>query len=38
MWKEYKDTAKEHPMASVIDAIVKTFNQISSKTLVMPAR
>lgn len=37
VWKEYKDTAKEHPMASVIDAIVKTFKQISSKTLVMPA-
>ena len=38
VWKEYADTAKEHPMAQVISAIVQTYKAIGSKTLVMPAR
>ncbi|ETW75968.1 hypothetical protein HETIRDRAFT_481526 [Heterobasidion irregulare TC 32-1] len=37
IWKEYKDTAAEHPMALVIADIVKTYKQIGSKTLIMPA-
>jgi len=37
IWKEYQNTAKEHPMAPVIDSIVKVFKIIGSKTLVMPA-
>ncbi|KAI0078880.1 aldolase [Panus rudis PR-1116 ss-1] len=37
VWKEYSDTAKEHPMAPVIGSIVKAFRRTGSKTLVMPA-
>ncbi|PCH36836.1 aldolase [Wolfiporia cocos MD-104 SS10] len=37
VWKEYKDTAREHPMALVIANIVGIFKNIGSKTLVMPA-
>lgn len=38
VWREYKDTASEHPMAKVILDIVATYKRIGSKTLVMPAR
>lgn len=38
LWKEYKDTAKEHPMGPVIASVVEAFRNIGSKTLVMPAR
>ncbi|KAI0732392.1 aldolase [Fomitopsis betulina] len=37
VWKEYTDTANEHPMSQVISAIVHTFKAIGSNTLVMPA-
>ncbi|EIM82164.1 aldolase [Stereum hirsutum FP-91666 SS1] len=37
LWREYKDTASEHPMAIVIYDIVETYKRIGSKTLVMPA-
>ncbi|KAI0793499.1 aldolase [Abortiporus biennis] len=37
IWKEYQETAKEHPMAPVIADIVAAFRGIGSKTLVMPA-
>ncbi|KAI0335268.1 aldolase [Cubamyces sp. BRFM 1775] len=37
VWKEYADTAREHPMAPVIGAIVQLFREIGSSTLVMPA-
>ncbi|CCM07099.1 uncharacterized protein FIBRA_09426 [Fibroporia radiculosa] len=37
IWKEYNDTAREHPMAPVIASIVQEFRAIDSKTLVMPA-
>ncbi|KAI0961558.1 hypothetical protein AcV7_000630 [Taiwanofungus camphoratus] len=37
LWKEYKDTAKEHPMGPVIASVVEAFRNIGSKTLVMPA-
>ena len=38
VWKEYADTAKEHPASSVIASIVKLYKEIGAKTLVMPAR
>lgn len=38
LWREYKNTAKEHPTAAVIRDIVKSFKETGSKTLVMPAR
>lgn len=38
VWKEYENTAKEHPMSPVIAAIVKAYKAIGAKTLVMPAR
>jgi transaldolase len=38
VWKEYEDTAREHPMSPIIYDIVQTFKAINSKTLVMPAR
>lgn len=38
LWREYSDTASEHPMALVIRDIVHTYKRIGSKTLVMPAR
>ncbi|KAI0655082.1 hypothetical protein C8Q70DRAFT_1021762 [Cubamyces menziesii] len=38
VWKEYADTAREHPMAPVIGAIVQLFREVGSSTLVMPAR
>lgn len=37
LWKEYKDTAREHPMALVIQDILGVFEASGSKTLVMPA-
>ncbi|OCH96163.1 aldolase [Obba rivulosa] len=37
LWREYNDTAKQHPMSAVIRAIVRIFKTIDSKTLVMPA-
>ncbi|KAH9946618.1 aldolase [Amylocystis lapponica] len=37
LWKEYTDTATQHPMAPVISKILAAFKQIDSKTLVMPA-
>ncbi|KAH7911173.1 aldolase [Hygrophoropsis aurantiaca] len=37
VWKSYADTANEHPMSSVIYAIVQAFKELRSKTLVMPA-
>ncbi|KAH9835558.1 aldolase [Rhodofomes roseus] len=37
VWKEYADTATEHPMSPVISSIVQTYTKIGSKTLVMPA-
>ncbi|KIJ61495.1 hypothetical protein HYDPIDRAFT_159560 [Hydnomerulius pinastri MD-312] len=42
MWKQYADTVKEHPMASIIYSIVQTFKRLRGdspvpKTLVMPA-
>ncbi|KAI0361615.1 aldolase [Trametes cingulata] len=37
VWKEYQDTAREHPMAPVIGAIVQLFKELGSSTLVMPA-
>lgn len=37
LWKKYDDTAREHPMASVIHDIVATYKSIGAKTLVMPA-
>ncbi|EMD42050.1 hypothetical protein CERSUDRAFT_62010 [Gelatoporia subvermispora B] len=37
IWREYNDTAKEHPMSPVIRAIVQIFKSINSRTLVMPA-
>ncbi|KII84682.1 hypothetical protein PLICRDRAFT_46081 [Plicaturopsis crispa FD-325 SS-3] len=37
LWKEYKNTAEEHPMATVIHNIVQVFKKLGSKTLVMPA-
>ncbi|KAI0365251.1 aldolase [Pilatotrama ljubarskyi] len=37
VWKEYEDTAREHPMAPVIGAIVKLYGEIGARTLVMPA-
>ncbi|KAH9937687.1 aldolase [Fomitopsis serialis] len=37
VWKEYANTAQEHPMSPVISSIVKTYKAIGSKTLVMPA-
>ncbi|KZT65127.1 aldolase [Daedalea quercina L-15889] len=33
VWKEYADTAKEHPMAPIISAIVQTYKRIGSETL-----
>ncbi|CDO71567.1 hypothetical protein BN946_scf184911.g37 [Trametes cinnabarina] len=37
VWKEYGDTAREHPMAPVIGAIVQLYKGIGARTLVMPA-
>ncbi|VDC07498.1 unnamed protein product [Peniophora sp. CBMAI 1063] len=37
LWKKYDDTAREHPMGSVIHEIVATYKSIGAKTLVMPA-
>ncbi|TFY60376.1 hypothetical protein EVG20_g7439 [Dentipellis fragilis] len=37
VWKEYKDTANEHPMAQVIRDIVRVYKANGTKTLVMPA-
>jgi len=37
LWREYGDTAKEHPMSTIIRSIVTVFKSIGSKTLVMPA-
>ncbi|THH19656.1 hypothetical protein EW146_g1563 [Bondarzewia mesenterica] len=37
LWKEYKDTAKEHPMSLVIADIVKAYKHMDTKTLIMPA-
>lgn len=38
LWKEYEDTAQEHPQSGVIRSIVKVYKEIGSNTLVMPAR
>lgn len=38
VWKEYADTANEHPAALVIRSIVRLYKQIGASTLVMPAR
>ncbi|RPD82548.1 aldolase [Lentinus tigrinus ALCF2SS1-7] len=37
LWKEYADTAREHPTSQVIQAIVELYKEIGSATLVMPA-
>ncbi|KAH7921555.1 aldolase [Leucogyrophana mollusca] len=37
VWKSYDDPVHGHPMSSIIYAIVQTFKQLQSKTLVMPA-
>ncbi|KAI0264613.1 hypothetical protein BC834DRAFT_881702 [Gloeopeniophorella convolvens] len=37
VWKEYTDTARDHPMSQVIANIVRTYREIGSETLVMPA-
>ncbi|KAI0669894.1 aldolase [Trametes maxima] len=37
VWKEYADTAREHPMARVIGAIVELYRDVGARTLVMPA-
>lgn len=38
-WVEYKDTAREHPMAGVIGEIVQVYKGVEGgKPLVMPAR
>jgi len=37
LWKEYKDTAREHSTSLVIKEIVSSFKRTASKTLVMPA-
>ncbi|KAK7694652.1 hypothetical protein QCA50_001839 [Cerrena zonata] len=37
LWKEYSNTAEEHPVIPVIRSIVDTYQTIGSKTLVMPA-
>ncbi|KAI0651857.1 aldolase [Trametes meyenii] len=37
VWKEYADTAREHPMAPVIGAIVALYKDVGARTLVMPA-
>ncbi|KIY45088.1 aldolase [Fistulina hepatica ATCC 64428] len=37
VWKEYADTALEHPMCPIIHSIINLYKQINSKTLVMPA-
>ncbi|KAH9898396.1 aldolase [Cubamyces lactineus] len=37
VWKEYADTAREHPMAPVVGAVVRVFKEVGSSTLVMPA-
>lgn len=36
LWKEYKDTATEHPASPIIQSIVSALK--GSETLVMPAR
>lgn len=38
LWKEYTDTAAEHPVIPIIRSIVETYHKIGAKTLVMPAR
>ncbi len=39
LWKEYKDTAKEHPMSPVIRSIVEVYKGMGKRVpLVMPAR
>ena len=38
LWKEYEDTAKEHPAARVIGSVVRLYKEIGASTLVMPAR
>ena len=37
LWKEYADTAKEHPQAAVIRTITTLYKELGAKTLVMPA-
>lgn len=37
-WKEYDDTAEEHPMSKVIKEIVKVYKGKEKKPLIMPAR
>ncbi|RDX55857.1 aldolase [Lentinus brumalis] len=37
LWKEYADTAREHPASQVIKDIVQLYQEIGSSTLVMPA-
>ncbi|KIM72469.1 hypothetical protein PILCRDRAFT_829717 [Piloderma croceum F 1598] len=37
LWKEYTDTAREHPMSTVISEIIQVFKKLRSSTLVMPA-
>ncbi|KAI0825130.1 aldolase [Trametes gibbosa] len=37
VWKEYADTAREHPMGPVIGEIVALYKAIGARTLVMPA-
>ncbi|TBU48333.1 aldolase [Dichomitus squalens] len=37
VWKEYADTAKEHPASRVISSIVRLYKEIGASTLVMPA-
>jgi len=36
-WKEYGDTAREHPMAQVISRIVELYQGMERRPLVMPA-
>ena len=36
-WKEYENTATEHPMGPVISQIVKLFRGIENRPLIMPA-
>lgn len=38
VWKEYSDTANEHPAAIVIRSIMRLYKEIRASTLVMPAR
>ena len=38
VWKEYADTAREHPASKVIKDVVQLYQEIGSSVLVMPAR